>query len=192
MLGVKSMNEIMWLLTSSDDLFPLWSKIKEPWLSGDLSGKDGEFIGQRRDDNSLTINMVKGLKGITEPEVVMELLKKVLEHKCVLAQSKSYRKLPLVSTLTRSYKVQRELQKVIFKYCQEKFKNEVGDDTSWEDLVTAVLSLDSEEELKRIQHALTFQYSSSLISKSKFVPNPPTSLTARVDTLVSQHLRLQR
>jgi hypothetical protein len=92
--------------------------------------------------------------------------------------------------LTRSYKVQRELQKVILKYCQEKFKNEVGNDSLWEDLVTAVPSLESEEELTRIEHALTFEYTSSLISKSKSVLNPPTSLTAWVDTLVSQHFGL--
>ena len=72
--------------------------------------------------------MVKGFEGITEPEVVKDLLTKVLEGKCVLTQSKDYRKLPLVSTLTRSYKVQRELRKEILKHCQVKWEKELGAD----------------------------------------------------------------
>jgi hypothetical protein len=179
------LNEITWLLTSSNDIYTLWTQIKDQWLSGNLPGKDGDSTGQKRDDNTLTINMVKGFKGITEPEVVKDLLTKVLEGKCVLMQSKDYRKLPLVSTWTQSYKVQRELRKEILKHCQVKWEKELGADCSWEDLAGAILVLDSVKELTRIKSALTFEYTSSLISKSKSVPNPPTSLTARVDTLVS-------
>jgi hypothetical protein len=192
MLGVKSLNEITWLLTSGNNIYTLWTQIKDQWLSGNLMGKDGDSTGQKRDDNTLTINMVKRFEGITEPEFLKDLLTKVLEGKCVLMQSKDYTKLPLVSTLTQSYKVQQELQKEILKHCQVKWEKELGVDCSWEDLAGAIPVLDSVEELTRIENALTFDYISSLISKSKSVPNPPTSLTARVDTLVSQHFGLKR
>jgi hypothetical protein len=94
--------------------------------------------------------------------------------------------------LTRSYKVQRELRKVILKYCQEKYKGEIGKECTWPELIKVVPSLDSEEELIRIEQSLPLQYTSSLISKSKFNQEPPTTLTAWVDTLLSQKLGLRR
>jgi hypothetical protein len=79
-LGVKSLNEIMWLLKSNDSIYELWLEIKKQWLNGKLPGKDGECSKVTRDDNSLTINMLKGFEGISDQEVIKDLLQKVLDH----------------------------------------------------------------------------------------------------------------
>jgi hypothetical protein len=115
------------------------------------TGKDGECTKMTRDGNSLTINMLKGFEGINDPAVTKDLLQKVLDHKCVLAQNKDYQELPLVSTLTRSYKVQRELRKVILKYYLEKYRDKIGNDCTWEELIKDIPSLDTEEELTQIK-----------------------------------------
>jgi hypothetical protein len=89
-MGVKSLNKITWLLTSESDVYDLWNKIKQAWLGGSLSGRDGEEIGKKRSDLSSTVNMLKGFKGIVEKEVFKSLLQKVLNKECVLAQDNKF------------------------------------------------------------------------------------------------------
>jgi hypothetical protein len=89
-MGVKSLNEITWLLTSENDVYNLWNKIKQAWLEGSLPGRDGEETGKKRSDSSLTVNMLKDFKGIAEKEVVKSLLQKVLNKECVLAQDNKF------------------------------------------------------------------------------------------------------
>ena len=157
-VGAKNLNEILWLLTASDAVFDKWGEIRDLWLTGDLPGKDGECDGRKRSDNSITVAMFKGFKGITDEAVIISLFEKVLNKECVLVQDKTFRKLPLLSTLTRSYKVQRELKKVILKHVNEKWAEELGAETNWKDLAAEIPELDSEQELRKMESALTFEY----------------------------------
>ena len=121
----------------------------------------------------------RGSKESPHEAVIISLFEKVLNKECVLVQDKTFRKLPLLSTLTRSYKVQRELKKVILKHVNEKWAGELGAETNWEDLAAEIPELDSEQELRKMESALTFEYTSSLISKSKTAGAPPPALHLR-------------
>jgi hypothetical protein len=185
-VGAKNLNEILWLLTASHAVFEKWTQIRDLWLTGDLPGKDGECDGRKRSDNSITVAMFKGFEGITDEAIIISLFEKVLNKECVLVQDKTFRKLPLLSTLTRSYKVQRELKKVILKHVNEKWAGELGAETNWEDLAAEIPELDSEQELRKMESALTFEYTSSLISKSKTAGAPPPAITSAVDFFLAR------
>ena len=61
-MEVKSLNKITWLLTSDNDVYNLWNKIKQAWLDRDLLRRDGEEAGKKRSNSSLTVNMLRVLR----------------------------------------------------------------------------------------------------------------------------------
>jgi hypothetical protein len=67
-MGVKSLNKITWLLSSENNVYNLWKKIKQAWLESSILGRDEVETRKKRSDSFLTINMLKGFKGIAEQE----------------------------------------------------------------------------------------------------------------------------
>jgi hypothetical protein len=86
-----NLNIINWLLYASENLFTLWKKMCDKWLSGELPGPDGLESDKPRAITLISANLFQQFEGLSSEAVIIGILNKVLAKKCLLKKDAAYK-----------------------------------------------------------------------------------------------------
>jgi hypothetical protein len=193
-MGKKDFKSIFWIVLSGDDLFGLFEKVVNGWMSGELAGEDGEF-GKKKLSKQISQEKLRCFEGeALSVEDIKLILQKVLDKEALFKKAKGCNSpLPDMEELALSVKTDRKLKEVISSFLHKKYPEKFPD-AEWSKIVAVLPALGTESEMGRLRRATGEEFLKSLLrsigkTKEEKTACPP-GLRVRLEDLYNTSFNL--
>ena len=187
-LETTHLNVLNWILYAKEDLYELWRKVCNKWMTGELKGPDG-LEGKPHKIEQVTPKLFKCFEGDIEGKTIKNILKKILDGRILFKKDFSNKSSVLcMEDLAKASKFFKAIRSRVIKYLTEKYPDGFPQDITWHQVVKKLPELEDEEELNRLRLIAGKEYAMLLTAKNKKELPFPNSLQSTLNVIVAINL----